>query len=189
MSDLEMKDFFYVYEHWRPDLGTCFYVGKGQRARANDMKAGRNRHHLAIQHKLSRLGLCVEIKVVEKNLSEERAFELEIERISFWRNDGADLANIGNGGNGCSGIKRSEQHKLAISKKLKGRKFSPETLAKMGRSSRGNTYVKDFVKRGGKFNYSEQGMKAMHRPRSEEHKRKLRESVLATLDRKKAGVI
>lgn len=29
---------FYVYEHWRPDTGVCFYVGKGKEKRAWDMK-------------------------------------------------------------------------------------------------------------------------------------------------------
>lgn len=26
-------DTFYVYEHWRPDKGECFYVGKGKKHR------------------------------------------------------------------------------------------------------------------------------------------------------------
>jgi len=93
---------FYVYEHWRPDRDECFYVGKGRGPRASNLKR-RNRHHLAIQAKLSRLGLCVEIRVVKGGLTEKEAFDLEISRIAFWREDGADLTNMTFGGEGTSG--------------------------------------------------------------------------------------
>lgn len=37
---------FYVYEHWRPDLATCFYVGKGKLKRVRDLS--RSEHHARI---------------------------------------------------------------------------------------------------------------------------------------------
>lgn len=118
-----MDKVFYVYEHVRPDRGhngEVFYVGKGRGKRANNM-AERNRHHKAIQAKLSRLGLCVEVRLVATELTESEAFALEVERIAFWRADGCDLANWTNGGEGCSGAKQSEETKAKKRAKLAGK--------------------------------------------------------------------
>lgn len=121
---------FYVYEHWRPDRGECFYVGKGSGNRANCMTNRRNAHHKAILGKLSRLGLCVEVRIVQSGLSNEEANDLEMDRIKFWRNDGADLVNHTDGGDGQRGRRQSEETRLKISNALKGRKLSPEHIAK-----------------------------------------------------------
>lgn len=94
---------YYVYEHWRTDKDECFYVGKGKRRRAYNMK-WRNRFHKAIQGKLYREGFAVEVKIVASGLTEQEAFALEIERIKFWRDAGADLANMTDGGDGTSGL-------------------------------------------------------------------------------------
>ena len=129
---------FYVYEHWRPDRGECFYVGKGSGCRANVMTGRRSAHHLAIQGKLSRLGLCIEVRIVQSGLSNEEANDLEMDRIEFWRNDGADLVNHTDGGDGQRGRKQSVETRLKISNALKGRKLSPEHIAKT-RSTRPTT--------------------------------------------------
>ena len=102
---------FYVYEHWRPDRGECFYVGKGKGGRANELRHNRNRFHKFIQAKLSRLGTAVEVRIVADGLSESDAFTLERERIALWRSDGADLANWTDGGEGPSGYKQSQEHR------------------------------------------------------------------------------
>lgn len=94
---------YYVYEHWRTDRDECFYVGKGKGIRAYKM-ACRNRHHAAIQAKVAREGFAIEVRIVASGLSEEEAFNLEIDRIAFWRNQNVDLANITNGGEGPSGL-------------------------------------------------------------------------------------
>ena len=94
---------FYVYEHWRPDRDECFYVGKGHGPRANKMN-NRNLFHKAIQNKLSRLGMAVEVKMVATGLCEAEAFEMEVSRIAVWRDLGVDLANITDGGEGTVGI-------------------------------------------------------------------------------------
>ena len=101
---IQMQNNFYVYEHWRPDRDECFYVGKGRGKRANAMYK-RNKHHQAIQEKLARLGMCVEVRIVASGLTEEEAFALEQERINFWRSENIDLANMTNGGEGTSGYK------------------------------------------------------------------------------------
>lgn len=102
---------FYVYEHWRPDRGECFYVGKGKGGRANSLRHGRNRFHKFIQTKLLRLGSAVEVKIVTDGLNEIEAFALERERIAFWRDGGANLANMSDGGEGPSGHRQSEEHR------------------------------------------------------------------------------
>lgn len=117
---------FYVYEHWRMDREEPFYVGKGKGKRAHNMHA-RNRHHLAIQAKVHREGFAVEVRIVMSGLTEEEAYKLECERINFWRLQGADLANMSNGGEGgASGVTRvfTEEHKAKLSKPR-----TPETIA------------------------------------------------------------
>ena len=64
----------------------------------------RNSHHQAIMAKLSREGSGMEVRMVATGLTEDEAFSLEIERISFWRERGVDLANISSGGDGLSGV-------------------------------------------------------------------------------------
>ena len=154
---------YYVYEHWRLDRDECFYVGKGKAGRAFSSK-NRNRHHKAICAKLSREGFAMEVRMVATGLTEEEAFNLEVERISFWREAGADLTNLTNGGEGSSGHvvsqelrshlsnlnkgkpaafkgrKHTEEAKAILSAKAKLRgppKLTPETIEKIAQSHRG----------------------------------------------------
>ena len=124
---------FYVYEHWRLDRDECFYVGKGRGGRAYSMK-NRNRHHQAIVAKLGRIGSAFEVRMVSTGLSEHDAFELEKDRIAFWRSAGSDLTNLTNGGEGISGFCHSDETRKKLSEMnkgmpaaFKGRKHSDET--------------------------------------------------------------
>lgn len=147
MAKAEVKNISYVYEHWRTDRQECFYVGKGKGRRAYTM-ARRNRHHQAIVAKLHRTGYAVEIKIVASGLSDEEAFYLEIERISFWKEMGADLTNMTNGGdappvkvgkeNPFYGKKHTEETKDKISFCRKGSKQSNETKAKISAIHKAN---------------------------------------------------
>lgn len=101
---------FYVYEHWRLDRDECFYVGKGKGKRAYELK-NRNRHHKAIVAKLSRIGSAFEVRIVSSGLTEDEAFNLERDRIAFWRGKNVDLANLTDGGDGIWGFKHSEETK------------------------------------------------------------------------------
>lgn len=129
---------FYVYEHWRTDRQECFYVGKGHGRRAYDMRRGRNRWHQFLQAKLSALGTAIEIKIIANGLTEEEAFTKEVERIAFWKSDGADLCNLTLGGDGPSGYKFSEERKRAVAEKSLGRKHTAESRAKMSLAAMGN---------------------------------------------------
>jgi hypothetical protein len=104
---------FYVYEHWRLDIDTCFYVGKGSGGRAYSRRS-RNIHWKNIVCKLDRIGFGYEVRLVATGLTEEEAFNLEIERILFWR-DKVDLANRTDGGEGFSGGRHSSESKEKIS--------------------------------------------------------------------------
>jgi hypothetical protein len=129
---------FYVYEHWRPDTGACFYVGKGSGRRAYDMRRGRNRHHKFIQEKLAGLGMAVEVRLVAERLLEGDALALEIERIASHRKAGVALANVSAGGEGPSGRRHTEDEKRRVSAKLKGRVVSASTRAKLSAAAMGN---------------------------------------------------
>jgi hypothetical protein len=123
---------FYVYEHWRPDLDVCFWVGKGHGNRAYDLR--RNFHYNNVVKKLSRLGMCVEVRLVQSGLAEDAAFALERERIAFWRSAGVQLANYTDGGEGVSGLRHSEATKQLIREKRAAQKIahSAETKKKIG---------------------------------------------------------
>lgn len=126
---------FLVYEHWRPDKGTCFYVGKGKRKRAFSFR--RNSRYDRIVAKLERANLKPEVRIVHSVGTDTEASLLEIARIAFWRSNGADLANYTDGGDGCFGRRLSPETRDKIRKKAIGRVQSKESIEKMVASRRG----------------------------------------------------
>jgi hypothetical protein len=133
---------FYVYEHWRPDQETPFYVGKGKGRRANLLN-NRNDHHKAIQKKLGNLGLAVEVKIVAYGLTEKEAFSIEIQRIAMWRSLGVVLANKTKGGEGES---HKDQAKIKVSMARKGKPLSKEHREKLSLAKRGKKQSPETVK-------------------------------------------
>ncbi len=126
---------FYVYEHWRPDTGVIFYVGKGHGKRAYTLK-NRNRKHAEITDSLAAAGFALEVKIVANNLDEETAFSMERQLIANWRSIGAQLVNLTSGGQGASGIFMSKETRRKLSEAnkgklaaFKGRRHTPETIA------------------------------------------------------------
>ena len=111
---------FYTYLWLRED-GTPYYVGKGKGNRAwRSHKGHRPPKDLSRIH-------------VQYWQDEATAFAYEIYQIDFWgRKDLGTgiLRNLTDGGEGSSGAQRSPEHKAKISVAQKGRKRSPETLAK-----------------------------------------------------------
>jgi hypothetical protein len=121
---------FYVYEHWRPDKNVCFYVGMGCGRRAQQLyDTGRNRHHIRIRNKLERLGMRIDIRIINSGLTRQEAFTREIERIAYWKAIGIKLCNLNAGGEGSHDISM-ETRELMRQRKL-GKKASEETKAKM----------------------------------------------------------
>lgn len=126
---------FYVYAHIRPDSGEIFYIGKGYGRRAW-RSTGRNGHWANVANKH---GFRVEI--IEKDLSEKEAFNLEIEKIS---NIGIEnLCNYALGGGGSSGYKLTELQRKKKIAGLTGRFFSSETRAKLSVSNKGKIRSKE----------------------------------------------
>ena len=105
---------FYCYIHKRKD-GTPFYVGKGVLHRAYEFSR-RTLWHRNIVAKEGRENIQIEIY---KAVDETNAFELERIFIKGLRLF-FDLCNLTDGGEGISGLKRSEETKRKISLANKG---------------------------------------------------------------------
>ena len=109
---------YYVYVHRLRHNGEVFYVGKGKGYRKT-CKQGRNAWWKRIANKYQ-----YDVEIVEKDLQEWYAFELEAALISLYgfRRDGTGtLVNLTDGGEGSSGLKRSEESKRRISEILTGK--------------------------------------------------------------------
>ena len=141
------KNTFYVYEHWRPDTNKCFYVGLGQGRRV--FRKTRNTYYNNVCKKLKLIGLDVEIKFIAKNLTQKEAEAFEMKRIAFWGRE--NLTNLTDGGDGVRNPSNEVKRKIgeASSRANKGRKQSDETRKKRSETMKG-------------------------KPKSEEHKEKLR---------------
>jgi hypothetical protein len=118
---------FYVYVHRYasgPKEGQVFYVGKGSGKRSRE-SCGRNNlwHNIARKY-----GFTVSYQ--DKNITEADAFALEIEVIAHYRSIGQAAANLTDGGEGVSGMVPSEEARMKMSLAGKGRKQSPEHVAK-----------------------------------------------------------
>ena len=168
---------FYTYAHYKPD-NSVFYIGKGQRKRAwaHD---NRNQHWKNI---VAKHGLKVEI--LSYWPTEQEAFDHEKFLISCFRDMGYTMANLTDGGEGCSGMKVSQE---SIRKRLESMKdyvVSEETKAKMRESSLGeknhffgkihSDESKEKISKTKKANPSKpwQG-----KPRNEETKKKIADSL------------
>lgn len=102
---------FYVYRHIRKDTNTPFYVGKGTRNRAFEKcksKRGEYWHNI-----VKKAGY--EVEIIMDDLSEEEAFEKEIEFIDMYRGLGYCEANFTDGGEGLSNPTQEVRNKIAKS--------------------------------------------------------------------------
>ena len=126
---------FYVYAHIRLDNGDIFYVGKGYGRRAW-RSTGRNRHWENVANKYG-----FKVEIIEKDLSEKEAFDLEIKKISDIGIE--NLCNYALGGGGSSGYKLTELQRNKQIAGLTGRIFSSETKAKLSASNKGKIRSKE----------------------------------------------
>lgn len=122
-----MPSEFYIYAYLRND-GTPYYIGKGfgNRAWAN--------------HGTLNLPERKRIAILESNLTEIGALALERRYIRWWgRKDlkTGILRNRTDGGEGCSGLKVSEETKKTLSEKSKGRLVSEKTKQKISNTTKG----------------------------------------------------
>lgn len=115
-----------TYIHIKKDTNEVFYVGKGMVSRSRaQSRCSRSKHWHNV---VSKHGLHVE--VISHWRTEEEAFEHERFLISCFRDMGAPLVNLTDGGDGTSGWKHSEEFKIWQSEKVKKDNKNPEISAK-----------------------------------------------------------
>ena len=124
---------FYVYLHCKPD-GIPFYVGKGYLHRAYQFKHNRSKWYKNIVAKYGKENIIVETQLC---IDEQEALELEVLFILSLCDDGVELCNLTEGGDGVSGYKhtaeaneRNRQAHLGKPSKMKGKKASAEAVEK-----------------------------------------------------------
>lgn len=125
---------FYVYIHRRNTDGLPFYVGKGSGKRAWQVKGkSRNQywHRVAAKHGFS-------VEIVFDNLTEEEAFDCEINTIIELNYFGYPLTNLSSGGEGNSGLKFSDKQRLNITEGLRNR--NPKREVKVTEIKRPSAY-------------------------------------------------
>lgn len=137
-----MDNRYYVYVWTRLDTNEVFYVGKGHGNRYKDMRM-RNRYFLNIVNKVGMDN--IKIDIVEKDLSEEDAFEREQYFISYYKTISSCLTNMTKGGEGSSDWfdhlteEEKELHR-ELSKSFLGKHHTQETKEKIRKSHLGKTH-------------------------------------------------
>ena len=126
---------FCTYAHYTPE-GRLFYIGKGCSVRRAHYMQGRNNYWCKV---VAKYGKPV-VKILAEWLTEKEAFEHEIALIKEYREQGLELCNLTDGGDGTSGYKQSDEHRqknsqARIGKSATwniGRKHTEETKIKCG---------------------------------------------------------
>ena len=90
-----LKKEYYVYEWFIVDTLEIFYIGKGKGLRRFEEKHQRNNYFINIVNKYE----CA-VRVYQYGLTQMEAFDLEMERISYWKSLGFAKANLSIGGRG-----------------------------------------------------------------------------------------
>jgi hypothetical protein len=106
---------FYVYQHRRADTGEVFYIGKGHGKRLYSKNRNNYWKRIVDKH-----GLVVE--VVKEDLTEDEAFQLEVELIKQYKEQGLSLSNMTDGGEGTVGRITTEASRVNYSKARLGEK-------------------------------------------------------------------
>jgi hypothetical protein len=178
-----MNNNFYIYFHTKLTNDEVFYVGKGKDKRAWS-KRGRSQYWNRIKNKYGYI-----IHIVEKDLTEEKAFEREKYWIEYFGKE--NLVNMTDGGQGVSGLIFSKEHKKKLSEKTTsyrlGKKHSEETKKKMSESQKGCQKHSEESRK--KLSELAKGNKySLGLKRSEETKKKISESIKLYYQNKKSKI-
>lgn len=167
-----------VYQHRRRDTNEVFYVGIGHSVNRAYKLNSRNRHWINI---VDKVGWSVDI--LFEGITWENACEVEKGMITaYGRRDlgTGQLVNMTDGGDGTSGIVRSEEWKQARREEKKGNKYglgfkhSKEARALMSKAKVGANNPSKKVevvekakktRRENPFKYTEEILKKMRGPR------------------------
>lgn len=128
----------YVYGHYKKDTGELFYVGKGTGKRAWT-KRSRNQYWHRVVNKHGYV-----VKIIEDNLTDQEAFNKEIELIAEHK---SSLVNLNEGGNGhtsesATDICNRPEVKKKLSDSVRKKWQDPEYRQKVL-----STYTKDYYQR------------------------------------------
>lgn len=104
---------FYTYLHCKPN-GDPFYVGKGNGKRSHDFTCGRNQHHKNIVAKYGKENVGVFVFDCD---SEAQALADEVQQIAQLREEGYELCNMTDGGEGASGFKHQAKKNISAARK------------------------------------------------------------------------
>lgn len=140
---------YFIYSHIRNDNNKIFYIGKGNKKRPYDIY-NRNRywHHVVNKHGFT-------VQIIAEHEKEEDAYKHEKELIAYHKSIGSPLVNLTDGGEGASGMPKSEETKAKISKANKGR-LNPKIKGDLNPAKRIESRIKrsiamkEFYANGGK---------------------------------------
>lgn len=201
---------FYVYVLRRPDKedplepgkGQPFYVGKGSNGRIGNHrregnflrnKSGPKNIKIKIIHKLWKQNLDFEEDIIFDNLTEQEAFEIEIQMIGTYGRIGSDigcLANMTDGGDGTSGRIHSDETREKIRQGNFRRILSEENIKKINQANLGRIFpeeTREKMRQGHLNRKFSEGHKEnirqalLGKPHSEERKEKNRQSHLGKI--------
>lgn len=140
---------YYIYSYIEPDKDEPFYIGKGRGNRSHYHLAecynNQNTHFYCKLKSMLDKGIQPRIYFFDTELTEEQAFEREIELIrAYGRLDLGTgcLTNHTNGGEGSSNQICSEKLRLERSERMLGNKYSLGNTTWLGREHSIDTKIK-----------------------------------------------
>ena len=147
---------YYVYEYLRID-GSPYYIGKGCGFRAYE----KNRAYKPKDKS--------RIRIIKENISEQEAWDLEIELIAKYGRQDLGTGILKNKTNGGEGGSKSEESKRKISMAHKGK-----IPWNKGLTAESDKRVRSNAESRSKVRYTEETKKAFMKPKSEEGKANMR---------------
>lgn len=137
---------YYTYMHTRKDNGRPFYIGKGSKHRAWDLRPSkRGAHWCSVAKKYG----C-EVHILCRWRSESDAHNHEIFLIKTMREMGIELVNKSSGGEGGSGYKWSDESRARLSASRKG-KVCGEMNPMFGKSHSESARQKQSAAKAGRY--------------------------------------
>ena len=148
---------FYVYMWYFKDTGEVFHVGKGTGNRYKEKRIHRNQY---FQNVVNKYPENVDVKIYKDNLTEEEAWILERQMISYYWSIGQCKTNLHEGGKGgYTGNYDSPERSRKISEALTGRPrkkgpdnplygthLSEETKKKISKALKGKPFSEEHRK-------------------------------------------
>ncbi len=133
-----------VYRHIRLDKNQLFYIGIGVDLKRAYDKSHRNKHWQSIV-KITEY----RVDILFDDIDYEFAKEKEIEFIALYgrKEDGGVLCNITKGGDGCLGIRHTEESKLKMSLPNKGKKISEWHKQRISKFHKGKKHSEEYKKK------------------------------------------